>query len=161
MKKLSALFSILTGACLAVVFAVTFAQVVQRYVFQMAMPWATDVIRIFFVYSVFFGMAVGVFKKAHLNIDVFVHALPSWMKPWLSLLSNTVTTIFLGFVFYFSFSFMMANTDQLTPYLMFPMSYVYLVVPLTTGFMILSLLLDSLKLLGGLGRGATPPSEGR
>ena len=59
MKKIQTLFSVLTGICLAVVFAVTFGQVIQRYVFQLPMPWATDIIRIFFVYSVFFGMAVA------------------------------------------------------------------------------------------------------
>lgn len=147
MKKLAFLFSILTGLCLAVVFAVTFAQVIQRYVFQMAMPWATDIIRIFFVYSVFFGMAVGVFQKKHLNIDVLVHALPQRLKPWLDLLSNGITGVFLSFVFYFSFSFMMDNRDQFTPYLLLPMSWVYLAVPVTVGFMLLFLLWDSWKLL--------------
>ena len=147
MKKLTLLFSILTGLCLAVVFVVTFAQVIQRYVFQMAMPWATDIIRIFFVYSVFFGMAVGVFQKKHLNIDVFVHALPQRFKPWFDLLSNGITSIFLTFVFYFSFSFMMDNRDQVTPYLLLPMSWVYLIVPVTVGFMLLFLLWDSWKLL--------------
>ena len=63
MKKMETALSVLSGACLAVIFFVTFAQVVQRYVFQVSMPWATDIIRIFFVYSVFFGMAVGVMKK--------------------------------------------------------------------------------------------------
>lgn len=160
MKRLSFLFSILTGLCLTVVFAVTFAQVIQRYVFQMAMPWATDIIRIFFVYSVFFGMAVGVFQKKHLNIDVIVHALPKKLKPWLDLLSNGVTGIFLAFVFYFSFSFMMDNTDQVTPYLLFPMSYVYLIVPVTVGFMLIFLLWDSFQLLNDLRSGKGLSSRG-
>ncbi len=81
MRKIENIFSVLTGISLAVVFIVTFGQVIQRYVFQLPMPWATDVIRIFFVYSIFLGMGVGVFKKAHLNIDVLVQVFPSWAKP--------------------------------------------------------------------------------
>ncbi len=162
MKKIQTLFSALTGICLAVVFAVTFGQVIQRYVFQLPMPWATDVIRIFFVYSVFFGMAVGVFKKAHLNIDVLVQVLPKSLKPWFDLLSNLVVCGFLSVVLRYSFTFMTANADQVTPYLLFPMSYVYGVIPLTAGFMVAFLVFDTLKLLGGLsGRGGGPSSGGR
>lgn len=144
MKKLEWTFSVLSGASLVVVFLVTFGQVVQRYVFQMPMPWSTDVIRIFFVYSVFFGMTVGVLRKSHLNIDVLVQALPKRFAPFFRILSNVVMGIFLGFVLWFSIPFIMANTDQYTPYLMFPMSYVYLVVPITAAIMLLSLVKDSI-----------------
>jgi len=161
-KKIQTLFSVLSGICLAVVFVVTFGQVVQRYVFQLPMPWATDVIRIFFVYSVFFGMGVGVFKKAHLNIDVLVQAIPARFKPWFDLLSNIVVLVFLGVVLRYSFSFMTANSDQVTPYLMFPMSYVYMVIPFTVAFMVLFLALDTVKLLGSLsGRGDSSSPAGR
>ncbi|MDK2907357.1 MAG: TRAP-type transport system small permease protein [Petrotoga sp.] len=163
MKKIQNLFSLLAGGCLGIVFLVTFAQVVQRYIFQLSMPWATDVIRIFFVYSVFFGMAVGVFKKIHLNIDVFIQILPSNLKPLFDILSNVVVLVFLCFVFRFSIPFMMANKDQYTPYLMFPMSYVYMIVPITVGFMVLFLLSDSVRLIFRLVKkeGHQPSSKGR
>jgi len=61
------LFATASGICLAVVFLVTLGQVVQRYVFHMPMPWATDVTRISFIYSVFFGMGVGVFRACSLK----------------------------------------------------------------------------------------------
>ncbi|NLK19141.1 MAG: TRAP transporter small permease [Synergistaceae bacterium] len=161
MKKIESFFSVLTGICLAVVFAVTFGQVIQRYVFQLPMPWATDVIRIFFVYSVFFGMAVGVFRKAHLNIDVLVQVVPPALKVWFDLLSNVVVCAFLLVVMRYSFTFMTANVDQVTPYLLFPMSYVYGVIPLTAVFMVAFLILDTLKLLGGIaGRGGKSSSAG-
>jgi len=161
-KKIQTLFSVLSGICLAVVFVVTFGQVIQRYVFQLPMPWATDIIRIFFVYSVFFGMGVGVFKKAHLNIDVLVQAMPDRFKPWFHLLSNIVVLVFLGVVLRYSFSFMTANSDQVTPYLMFPMSYVYMVIPFTVAFMVIFLAMDTVKLAAGLtGKEGDSPSAGR
>ena len=162
MKAIRTLFAVVAGLCLAVVFAVTLGQVIQRYVFQLPMPWATDVIRIFFVYSVFFGMGVGVFSKSHLNIDVLLQVLPQKLKPWFALLSNLVVLTFLGAVLYYSFSFMTANADQVTPYLLFPMSYVYMVIPFTVGFMVLFLALDTVKLLGTMaGRGNGSSSAGR
>ncbi|MDD4585240.1 TRAP transporter small permease [Aminobacterium sp. EBM-42] len=150
LRKIENIFSVLTGISLAVVFIVTFGQVIQRYVFQLPMPWATDVIRIFFVYSIFLGMGVGVFKKAHLNIDVLVQVFPSWAKPWFDLLSNVVVIIFLSFVLYFSIPFIKANADQVTPYLLFPMSYIYMIIPIAVSFMVLFLLLDTAKLLVSL-----------
>ena len=147
MKKIETALSVLSGACLAVIFFVTFAQVVQRYVFQVSMPWATDIIRIFFVYSVFFGMAVGVMKKSHLNIDVFVHALPEKARAKLELLSNVLVIVFLSAVFWYSFRFVSANADQYTPYLMFPMSYVYTIIPVCTSVMIAFLAVDTFRAL--------------
>lgn len=147
MQKLRSLFAAISGIFLIVVFGVTFAQVIQRYVFHMPMPWATDVIRIAFVYSVFFGMAVGVFNKAHLNIDVLVNSLPERLKPWFTLLADMVELAFLCIVFRYSISFMKANVDQLTPYLLMPMSWLYGVIPLTVAFMMAFLAADSFKLL--------------
>jgi TRAP-type C4-dicarboxylate transport system permease small subunit len=148
-KKVQTVLSVLSGACLAVVFLVTFAQVIQRYVFQMAMPWSTDVIRIFFVYSVFLGMAVGVLKKAHLNIDVVVHALPEAVRAKLDIVSNVIVTVFLASVFWYSFRFITANADQYTPYLMFPMSYVYAIIPLCVSVMIVFLVVDTYRSVFG------------
>jgi TRAP-type C4-dicarboxylate transport system permease small subunit len=57
---------------------------------------------------------------------------------------------------------MTANADQVTPYLLFPMSYVYMVIPFTAAFMVLFLVLDTVKLLGSLaGRGDNSSSAGR
>lgn len=113
------------------------------------MPWATDVIRIFFVYSVFFGMAVGLFKKSHLNIDVLLQVFPSKTRPYFDLISNVVIFIFLACLLRYSIPFMQANADQYTPYLMFPMSYVYAVIPITVLSMLVFLVIDSFQIVGG------------
>ena len=88
--------------------------------------------------------------------------MPQGMKPWFDLLSNLVVCVFLSVVLRYSFTFMTSNADQVTPYLLFPMSYVYGVIPLTTGFMVVFLVIDTLKLLGGMvGRGGDSSSAGR
>lgn len=43
-----------------------------------------------------------------------------------------------------------ANADQVTPYLLFPMSYIYMIIPIAVSFMVLFLLLDTAKLLVSL-----------
>ena len=150
MKKVESFFSFISASCLLIVFFVSFAQVIQRYVFHLSIPWATDVIRIFFIYSVFSGICVGLLKKAHLNIDVILQLVPEKAKPALGILSNLIVGFFLFFVLKSSIPFIMANADQKTPYLLFPMSYLYAIFPITTSVMLLFLFLDtvhSIKLL--------------
>ena len=150
MKKIESFFSFISASCLLIVFFVSFAQVIQRYVFHISIPWATDVFRIFFIYSVFSGLCVGLLKKAHLNIDVILQLVPEKVKPALGILSNLIVGFFLFFVLKSSIPFIMANADQQTPYLLFPMSYLYAIFPITAVVMLLFLFLDtvnSIKLL--------------
>ena len=92
-------------------------------------------------------MGVGVFNKSHLNIDVLVRLLPKRIQPWFALFSNIIVMIFLGAVFRFSIPFAQANADQVTPYLLLPMAWIYYVIPITVTFMLIFLLIDTVKLL--------------
>ena len=136
------IFSILGGICLAGVFVVVFAQVVQRYVFQLSMPWANDVIQILFTYSVFLGMAVGIFNRAHLNVDVLVQCFSIKAKRRFLLLTNVIVIVFLSAVFIYSIRFVADNMDQYMTYVKVPMSLSYVAISFSVFFMILHLLLD-------------------
>lgn len=150
MKIFERFFMWVSGASLAVVFLVTFAQVVQRYVFSMSLPWATDIIRILFIYSVFCGMCVGIIRKSHLNIDVVLQIVSARVRPVLDLISNCIVMFFLVTVMRYSISFIQSNADQTTPYILFPMSYVYAVFPLTIVVMVAALILDSVNIVKSL-----------
>ena len=155
MKMFERFFMGASGLTLLIVFLVSFVQVIQRYLFSMSIPWATDVIRVFFIYSVFSGMCVGVIRKKHLDIDVLVQLLPPKGRRVLSVVSNLIVITFLGAVLRYSISFIESNADQTTPYLLYPMSYVYAIFPLTIVVMIAALLLDTRNtLFGKKGEGA-------
>lgn len=149
MKKVERLFAAISGVSLAIVFVVALAQVVQRYVFNLPLPWATDVVRIFFIYSVFSGMCVGVIRNSHLNIDVLLQIIPQWARSAFGVISNVIVTVFLAVVLRYSIPFIRNNADQYTPYIEYPMSYVYLVFPVTAAVMIIFLLINTFSLLTG------------
>lgn len=144
----------ISGFSLLVVFVICFVQVVQRYIFSMSIPWATDVIRIFFIYSVFCGMCVGLIRKKHLDIDVLIQLVPPKVRFVLALISNIIVFFFLVVVLRYSISFIMDNADQTTPYILFPMSYVYSIFPVTIVIMLMALLLDIYAMLFGKKEGA-------
>ena len=143
MKFFERFFMWVGGAALTVVFLVTFAQVIQRYLFSISLPWATDIIRIFFIYSVFCGMCVGIIRKSHLNIDVVLQLVSDKIKTVFGIISNCIVMFFLATVMRYSISFIQSNADQTTPYILFPMSYVYAIFPVTIVIMLLALLLDT------------------
>ncbi|MFR6334038.1 MAG: TRAP transporter small permease, partial [Eisenbergiella sp.] len=59
-----------------VLLAVTFWQVVCRYVLKAPLPWSQDIIRLSFTYLVFWGAAYCVHEKSNLNVDVLLTSLP-------------------------------------------------------------------------------------
>ena len=135
----------LGGISLAGVFIIVFVQVIQRYVFQLSMPWASDVIQILFTYSVFLGMAIGIFNKSHLNVDVLVEGFSTKTKRWFGVLTNVVVILFLSSVFVYSIRFVMDNMDQNMTYVQVPMSLTYAAIPLTVAFMLIYLVLDLIQ----------------
>ena len=145
MNSIRKIFSVLGGISLAGVFIIVFVQVIQRYVFQLSMPWASDVIQILFTYSVFLGMAIGIFNKSHLNVDVLVEGFSIKMKRWFGVLTNVVVILFLSSVFFYSIRFVMDNMDQNMTYVQVPMSLTYAAIPLTVAFMLIYLVLDLIQ----------------
>lgn len=147
LKGVQKIFSVFGGICLFIVFSLSFAEVVQRFIFNFSIPWSPDVIRIAFVYSVFIAMAIGVFRKTHLNVDFLVQLFPQKKRVWFDLFSNVITLVFYAVVLRFSITFAMLNSDQGTPYLLFPMSYVYGIIPLVSVFALIFLFFDTYQLL--------------
>ncbi|MPZ09485.1 MAG: TRAP transporter small permease subunit [Kiloniellaceae bacterium] len=56
--------------------AVTFSQVVARYVFNTGAVWALELTTTFFAWMVLLGVSYGVKTGAHLGVDAFVRMLP-------------------------------------------------------------------------------------
>ena len=73
-----------------VLMAVTFWQVVCRYVLKAPLPWSQDIIRLSFTYLVFWGAAYCVHEKANLNVDVLLTSLPKVIGKLLEIIINVV-----------------------------------------------------------------------
>ena len=71
-----ALCKLVMGVSALVVFVITFAQVLCRFVFKSPLPWSQDVLRLAFTYMVYWGAAWCVKVKGHLNVDDLLTSLP-------------------------------------------------------------------------------------
>ena len=65
----------LIATLLAVMTAITFMQVVARYVFNYSFVWALELVTYLFAWLIFLGMAYGVRMKSHIGVDAFVQTL--------------------------------------------------------------------------------------
>jgi len=54
----------------------SFLQVIARYLFQVSTPWCEELARLFFVWGVFLGAAVGVRRDLHTRVDFIFRKLP-------------------------------------------------------------------------------------
>lgn len=65
------------GAFLAIIMALTFASVVLRYLFNIAIPDAYDLGRLLLGILIFWGIAVTGFRGEHITVDALWNVLPA------------------------------------------------------------------------------------
>ena len=124
-------------AILLAMTAVTFAQVVARYVFEAPLSWSEELARYLQVWLIMLGSAVCLRKGLHLTVDYAVHSLPSSAKRTLRLVSLAAIIFFLGVVFVSGVLLIAATVSQRTPALQVPIWVVYLAIPVGSFLMLL------------------------
>ncbi len=129
------------GLSALTVFGITFAQVVCRYVLKSPLPWSQDILRLGFTYLVFWGAAWCVRDKNHLNVDVFLTALPGKLRKLVQLLIDLVLCGFFVFLIAVGFQFAASGLTQTTSYLPLPMTAYYCSMP-TAGIIMLYYMLQ-------------------
>ena len=72
--------------------AVSFANVISRYVFGYALFWAEETLVFLAIWGVFIGVAAAAYDRAHLNMDFFSDAFTGGMSAFLNL-GMTVTLL--------------------------------------------------------------------
>lgn len=128
-KLVDGLARMIMGVSALLVFAITFLQVLCRFVLKSPLPWSTDILRLVFTYLVFWGAAWCVREKEHLNVDVVLTALPAGIRRWTEILINLILCVFFIFLIYFGIQFCIFGWTQTTSYLPLPMTVYYASIP--------------------------------
>ena len=128
-KLVDGLARMIMGVSALLVFAITFLQVLCRFVLKSPLPWSTDILRLAFTYLVVWGAAWCVREKEHLNVDVVLTALPAGIRRWTEILINLILCVFFIFLIYFGIQFCIFGWTQTTSYLPLPMTVYYASIP--------------------------------
>src|SRR5699024_11506288 len=96
---ISKILEVIMTVCLFLTVVITFIQVVFRYALKISLPWSQELLMVFFVYSIFFGAAVLVYKKDHLVVDLFDNLPGSINKLLMTLESMIAIAVLLVFIY--------------------------------------------------------------
>ncbi|MBT2686800.1 TRAP transporter small permease [Bacillus sp. ISL-47] len=139
------ILSFLLSISIIVLTISTFLQVFSRFVFDLPLPWSTDVIRISFFYIIFISMPLLMSKKEHISIDILLSVLPKKVTKYLEI-AILLFILFFAIVLCISgYQFMLNSGSQFMPYLRITMFYVYAVIPFSSLLVILSTILLLVK----------------
>lgn len=115
---------------------VTFIQVIMRFVFEDPVGWGQDIIRLSFIYLVFFGGAYCLKIGDHLNIDIIFSFFSEKFNKYLHLFLNIILLAFFIFLLYYGIDFAKSGFSQVAPYTGLPMFYYYLPIPVSAFILI-------------------------
>lgn len=157
-KLLKGVRSILYGfsvVAMSVMLVIIFAQVVTRYLFNYTPEWSEELARFLFVWVVFLGSALIMGESGHLAVQF----LPDKFKGTafgtvLDVVINVCGYVFIGLLLTQGWKMTSIMTFQRAPGLDIPMSWVYVIIPVSCVLMLLYLFRETLRIFRNIsGRG--------
>ena len=137
---------------------IVFTQVLLRYVIRTSLPWTEEMARYLFVWLVFIATSVCVKKQAHLGIDFLVIRLSPKVQRHLYTLSLVLSLAFSIVVVHKGYDLLTRSVDQISPMLHVPMSFVYIIIPVS--YMVICLVL-LWQIYGSVKVKSARPEEGQ
>ena len=116
---------------------IVFIQVLFRYVFQNALPWADEASRYCFIWLIYVGGSITVRKGMNITFDILLDSLPE--KIWKITFSvvNLCCIAFLAVVIYLGIILCQTNLVQSSSILHLNMGLVMLAIPLGSVLMLI------------------------
>ena len=119
--------------------------VVLRYCFHFSFNWGDEILRYMCVYMSFLGIAAGFRYGTHIGVSVFVEKFfPEKSRKFFRILSDLITIAFLILLVWFGFVLAqrIISSGQVSAALKIPMYLIYGIVPVTSVFSIIQMLLQ-------------------
>lgn len=132
------------GAALVIMVGVA---VFFRYVLNSGISWSDEVARILFVWLVFIGAYIAFKNKSHATVNVLVNKLPSRLKRYHGLFVALLEGAFMATITWYGVV-QVLNTDkygQVTPGLGVPMSWFYVVIPVTALLITINIVVTAIR----------------
>lgn len=130
MKQITTAIKYTVAMLMAAMTALTFYQVVLRFVFNSPSSWSEEGARFVFIYVSFLGAGIGILEHTHIGIDIVVNMLPERWRRIISIIVYGILVWFGAMLIYSSIPLLKLTSRQLSPALRIPMSYIYFSVAL-------------------------------
>lgn len=141
MRKLDSFVSrseeVLIGVLILTASIILFANVVARYVFNLGLPWAEELVRYQIVWMVFLGASVAARQGIHIGVDILIKFSPPAIGRVVDLAVHAIAVVFCAFVVFYGAE-LIAQTrafGQISPAMQVPMWLVQLAIPVGSALM--------------------------
>jgi TRAP-type C4-dicarboxylate transport system permease small subunit len=136
-------------ALMALMTLATFAQAVNRYIFNSSFFWAEEAAIMSMIYIAFLGATLAVRRDSHTRIDFLINRLPAKTKRYVDALNNVVCALFMGFLAKSALPIINVTSTQKTIGMGAPRSLYYYAILISSILMIVYLLILALfKIVG-------------
>lgn len=128
MKILNWLSRVLEALCfilMCVMVVVTFAQVINRFVFSSSFFWAEECAILAMVWMAFLGSAIAMGRGGHTRIDFLINLLPDKLRALMNVVDYLVVAAFVMALGYFSLPIIKTTGRQLTTGMKIPRSILF------------------------------------
>lgn len=142
---------------LAATVLLSFVQVVARYVLLISTPWTEELARLFFVWAVFLGAAIGIKRNLHTRVDFLFVRLPSRAAALLLAGMDLLLAGMAVVMVLYGGQLVLSTRADLSTSLGYPRNWFYLPVPFSGILMLRYLLPGIVRRLSS--RRATPPGR--
>lgn len=113
--------------------AVSFTNVIARYLFDASLTWASELSIFLFLWSVFFGAAYCFKKDAHIAVTIILDIVPTPIAKAMLVISHVITLAYLAAVSYYGYEYLqlVIDLEERSVDLDIPMWIIYLVIPIS------------------------------
>ena len=151
-RRLERAVDALATACIVGMFVAAGAQVLFRYVLELAVPWTEELARLLFVLAMLVGIGVAIRQRDHIVVDFLLKKLPARGRLAVTALFNLVILAFLAFLAVGAF--IMARTTWDSYLITLPFvrtAYLYLVQLAAVALYVFYIVAQTFDILRGYG----------
>ena len=126
---LAAIQTYISGTLFLVIFSINTMEIISRTFFNHSFLWVTDISTICIVWMIMLGMAVGVYQKEHIVLDLIISRFPHRLRHVVTVVITLLTFAF--FVMLFVTGVEMAGTKRMLifPTIRWSMIWAYSALP--------------------------------
>lgn len=128
----------LTCIFLIVMVVIIFLQVVSRTFLQSSFPWTEELARYLMIWLTFLGAAFSFQYGAHIGIGIITDKLPKKLAAIIDVIVCILCIFLFSILLVKGWELVARSMNQQSPAMSIPMSYVYLIIPLSGILMILN-----------------------
>ena len=128
---------VLVLAVLAILVTCT-AQVIARFVFNSSIRWSNEISRYLLCYITFVGAFVLVREKKFITVDVLETKISSQARPYYEVVMELLMISYAIVLVIYGNELALKNAHQRSSTLHIPKDILYMVIPISGGFMIIN-----------------------